>query len=385
MSDILGRYYTENLFSNLLVQQMRINKPEKALEFGVGGGSLLKAVNAKWSEINYYGFDIDKKVLNKNDDEKILIRYADILNENNRNLNISYGSFDIAVCNPPYSRIKDIGQFDKLIKSLNFIPSSFPLTKDIIFLLTNLRYLRNNGKLGIIVPDTLITSHAYINFRSQLMKNFVIEKIIELPSKIFKKTEAKTHILIIKNSKPVNKTIKILKSNIAGNICEEIEVPKINLAERWDFTFHNSEIQANIDGKLKLGEIAEIKRGSFTHKDLKIMDLKYVHSTTYKLGQNLNFANFISEENKVKNFAKTGDIIITRVGSRSVGKVGFIKTGRVLVSDCILIIRVKKLYREILFSYFSSPAFKIWLETYSHGVCAQTIRKKDLSEILINF
>ncbi|MBK8628112.1 MAG: N-6 DNA methylase [Saprospiraceae bacterium] len=263
MSDVLGRYYTENLFSNLLVQQLDCITPKTVLELGVGNGSILKAVRSEWDKVKYYGFDVDKEIVNKYDKEKVIIKYGDVLDESESKLNISFGKFDIAVCNPPYSRLKnENGEYNHLIQSLNFIPGSFPLTKDIVFLLKNLAYLKPNGKLGIIVPDTLITSHTYLNFRKQLLSNYEVEKIIELPSKIFRKTEAKTHILIVKNSKPTKKLVKLLFANKDGIIANENTIAKKALADRWDFSFNSrkSDVYYNT---VELGKIATIKRGSF--------------------------------------------------------------------------------------------------------------------------
>jgi len=383
MSDILGRYYTETLFSNLLIQQLDCKKPNTVLELGVGGGSILNAVRNEWHTANYYGIDVDKKIVSKYNEEKVEIKYGDVLDVSKSKLKISFGKYDIAVCNPPYSRLKNVnGEFDELMQSLNFLPGTFPITKDIVFLLKNLTYIKKSGKLGIIVPDTLITSQTYLSFRMQLLSNFEVEKIVELPSKIFKKTEAKTHILIIKNCKPKNTQIKLLLANKEGSISHNTTIFKRQLADRWDYIYNKCNVASN-NKAIELGKISSIKRGSFTHIELIKAGCEYVHSTSYKNGDILKYKNLLPQKFKNKNYAKSGDIIITRVGSRSIGKVAFIQSGKILISDCVLIIRTSKKYQKLVFKYLSSEDFKKWISINSHGVCAQLISKIDLCNLKI--
>ncbi|MGX7835810.1 hypothetical protein ACWKSR_11730, partial [Campylobacter fetus subsp. venerealis] len=71
------------------------------------------------------------------------------------------------------------------------------------------------------------------------MKKVTVEAIFELPFRAFKKTEAKTHILIIRKSCPSpihSYSIKVNKVNDCGEIDGCITVPSDALVKRMDYS-----------------------------------------------------------------------------------------------------------------------------------------------------
>ena len=58
--DLLGRYYTEQKISELLVNQLDIEFPNHILDLGVGNGSLLNAAFLKWENAYYTAVDIEE-------------------------------------------------------------------------------------------------------------------------------------------------------------------------------------------------------------------------------------------------------------------------------------------------------------------------------------
>jgi len=129
---------------------------------------------------------------------------------------------------------------------------------------------------------------------------------------------------------------------------------------------------------ITFGDIkVEITRGSFTHKELKEMDIEYFHTIHFN---NNIFLNFNKRENNWKNkiFAESGDILMARVGKRCAGKLAIIEHGSSILSDCVYRIRVPELYRKIAWDLLNSNFGRDWIKVHSHGVCAQVISKKDL-------
>ena len=68
---------------------------------------------------------------------------------------------------------------------------------DLLFLAQNLRLLRRNGKLGLILPDGLITAEKFGRVRQALLRQHLIEQVVQLPRGVFKGTEAQTYLAVL--------------------------------------------------------------------------------------------------------------------------------------------------------------------------------------------
>ena len=333
----LGQYYTESNFSNLLISFISNNNPEKVLELGVGKGSLLKAALQRWNDIDFIGADVDDDNISMLSNEFPNIKFY-LLNglssKLDSKLNLEINSIDVAICNPPYLYIDKNKEVNSIVynaglgKSVNYKR----LTSDIVFMAQNLILLKSGGELGIILPDGLITSHEFEFFRKQILNNHLLLGIIELPDRIFKKTEAKTFIL---------------------------------------------------SGK-SLGELnVKIQRGKYTKKELTVMNVDFIH--TSDLYSNTS-SELIFRKNKYENgvIAKEGDIVLSRVGKRCIGTFSVIKKGNVLISDCIYRIQTTEVIRKKIIDALNSDYGKKWMKAHSHGVCAKVISKTDLLNFRID-
>jgi type I restriction enzyme M protein len=89
-----------------------------------------------------------------------------------------------------------------------------------------------------------------------------------------------------------------------------------------------------------------------------------------------------SEKQRQFNVAKTGDILIGRVGRNFQEKVCRVEAGTVAVSDCIFILRVTPEHRDAVFSYLKSKHGRQALICSSHGVGAKFLTTDALQNIL---
>jgi type I restriction-modification system DNA methylase subunit len=236
--------------------------------------------------------------------------------------------------------------------------------------------LKDGGQLGIIIPDGLITSHRYRLFRENLIQNYKIKGIIELPSKVFSKTEAKTYILIIKKDKKTSRTVPVYLSNHIGEIIDKIMVRKEDLIQRMDFTYNswNKVIKSTGPSLQDLG--VSIIRGRQSKKELFNSGKRYLHTSDLKVAiEFLNVGENIFDNNLPH--AKEGDIVISRVG-KILGKVLYIEKGQVLISDCVYVIRTQKKFRRRIIQTLVSDYGQKWIQAHAHGVCAKVISKTDL-------
>lgn len=381
--DLLGRYYTSNVISNLLISNLETSEPKRILDLGVGDASLTIAAYARWDKAKYFATEIEPKKASAIEKKLAFIKvlHCDTLQPNaSTKLKVKFGSIDIAICNPPYVRVDDKEKYKGLFESVGckHFSKLSRITSEIVFFAHNLKLLKHDGELGIIVSDSLITGKEFKIFRETIFEKFNVRRIIQLPDKVFNKTEARTHIIFISKAKSISNTCELLNSNLHGELSERIIVPNNLLIERMDYQFHNANIHSNATAKT-LKEIgAVIKRGKYSYKELRESKLSFFHSVHFKENSvNLCFNKPVAKKHHSYS-ANVGDILMCRVGKRIVGKVAIIKTGSVINSDCIYRISVPKPYRKMVLNSFLSKEGKLWLKTYAHGVCSQVISKTDL-------
>lgn len=77
-------------------------------------------------------------------------------------------------------------------------------------------------------------------------------------------------------------------------------------------------------------------------------------------------------------YAHEGDILMARVGKGCVGRLGRIKKGSILLTDCVYRITVSSEFLDIAWASLSSEAGQRWIMANIHGVCSKVISKCDL-------
>ena len=378
-----SQYFTAEIFSSSLVSAIDINDVTDILDLGIGDGALSYASLSRWPQANITAFDIDENICNKyTNNAQINVIREDVLSDYfscNNNLQ----KYDLAVCNPPFAKIKRRSYFNYLFEKANLSECNQikQLTADLLFLTLNLIHIKEGGCCAIILPDGPLTRVDYKPFRNALLKNYKISKIVELPEKSFRGTEARTHILIIYNQKPINSYTELSLMSTDGKITDSIYIPQKELICRLDYTYNKWKNIEKVEKSCNDLTI-EIKRGSFTYKELRESKYRYIHSNSFADGEVLRFDKYDHSQLNNKVVAVAGDIVMCRVGKRCVGKVGYIECGEVVLSDCLYKITVPIKESKRLFNLLCDKSSKEWIKISSHGVCSKVISKTELLEYL---
>ena len=378
-----SQYFTEELFAKSMITLIDIKKVHRALDLGIGDGALSKAVLRRWPQICIDAIDVDDDICNNTMLKKynINIQQGDVLNV--EDINLSNNSYELAICNPPYKRIKHDNKYRELFNeaNLNECNEQKCISADIIFVAVNLKLLKPNGILAIIVPDGLLTRKDYKPFRHAIISRHRIIQVIQLPERAFSKTEARTHIVIIEKNGNTNDYVPISNMNQDGVINETINIARTVLFNRMDFSYCKWVKLSSKEQHYQFDNISyEIKRGGISYKNLKMSRLNFLHSNSYSNNACLLLPSYEYTINKVT--AKAGDIIMCRVGKRCVGKIAFIESGTILLSDCLFKITVPYKYQKELFKELQSLESKEWISINAHGVCSKVISKSDLEQYI---
>ncbi|MEL4277241.1 N-6 DNA methylase [Shewanella xiamenensis] len=376
---VYSQFYTENTLADLMVQSIpNAYKIKSVVDLGMGEGALLKSIQNISPNAKLFGCDIDESnVVKAKNTLKInalhidstTIELFDKLEKKN---------FDLVIGNPPFQKTIINEYIESLLNEFGIKSNFKKVPTELIFLIIGLKLLSDNGTLCYIVPDGIITNIKFKGFRGFLSKNYNVISVIELSNNSFKGTEAKTHIITIEKSVK-NEKILISSSN---EINKKIEISKSNFEDRGDYTYYNRATL--LDSRPIKHFECYLARGRHTSIDLEKHGNDYIHTSSLK-SQYTEFYNK-SKIVPTNKHAVKGDIIVARVGSRVIGRVGIIKEGVFLISDCIIRIRCKnKELTNSILKTLTSEFGRNWIKSISKGVGAKHITMKDLIELPIRY
>lgn len=381
-----SQYFTKKQFAFRIIDLLDLPTVHHILDLGIGDAALSLAALNKWPHAYVDSIDIDNDICNNVEKlhNHIHVTNGDVLsNEGTKRLIKS--SFDLALCNPPYGVISGDINLGELFSSVNMEECLRikRLSADIVFIAKNFLYLKDRGILAVILPDGLLSRKDLYSFRVSLIEHHQICCIYQLPEKSFSLTEARTHIVILKKNGKTPSKVRVGMLDMAGNIKDEIFVDKGFLCERMDFSYLKWKLNKKLRKELALRDVS-IKRGGVTYKDLRSLNFPFLHSSSFKNGEILCLPDMSYDFTVDKVLAQAGDIVMCRVGKRSVGKVAFIKEGKVPISDCVYKITVTKGIERIVFDRLLDEDTKEWICSCAHGVCSKVISKVDLLQYLMS-
>lgn len=381
----LNQYYTKSEFSDLLVSNLSLEAPYRAVDLGFGAGDLLYAAKRRWNTIDLIGIDIDpQNVQEANLKKSIYAIHHDGFCPHLPDLIIEkYGAIDLLISNPPYySKELDV-DIMKILRSVSFddlISNNVKkIPAELVFLAQNIRLLNKNSELAIILPAGLISGERWSPLRKHLFENYHLKRIIQLPSGSFKRTEAQAFILILKMKSTDENNILEL-SHVYSN--QSIFISKEEAIQRSDYDYYSSRALTPLNKKIKNIKYS-IFRGKASYAELKKTKYNYIHTTGLtNTPSEISFDNHTYESQVV---TQPGDILIARVGRRCLGRVARVTSGQAIVSDCIIVIRPEneESAREIWFK-LTMPDTTALLYSRSLGVGAKYLTQKIIKEFLNN-
>lgn len=230
---------------------------------GIGDFLSVSYVNSegKLDDRNLFGFDNDYNMtvlaqLNMllNGDGNACIKYmpdkgsiTNKLNSNNEIVELIEGKhysgnwedwadetqlnkYDVILTNPPFGK----GRSLDLSKAADLAAAKFYETYDlyiaenpkagldlgVVFLENTVRVLKDNGRFGIVLSNSIASNKSFQFAREWLLKNTRVVAIIDLPQNIFAETGVNTTIII--GYKPDQKSLQKLINNDYKVFCREV-------------------------------------------------------------------------------------------------------------------------------------------------------------------
>lgn len=345
----LCRFYSPDWLGTLLIQSVGEISPRTVLDLGSGGGCLTAAAAKSWGAAEFISVDVDAAAGRRAAEQ--LAQFPSLRHRHinvdvlRPDLSVALGtadeSLDLVLSNPPYRSAATTVETSLILKRCGLTeetPCRGVVPLDVLFLGQAIRMVRPGGRIGLIAPDSLVTGRHLKNVRAQLLARHSIERVVQLPRRAFKGTDAQAYIIIIR------------KGGVTGSVCLEnafsppeksILIPHKLAAERMDYGHYtNAELYSQGTSLRDLGVI--IKRGRITSNRLHTLGSTFHTNAFPKLGDppDIDLPQF-DKENLSRNdvICEPSDILVARVDRRLEEKIAVIRSGGAHLSDCVFRLR----------------------------------------------
>lgn len=213
--------------------------------------------------------------------------------------------FDAVIGNPPYIPTELMSQYEKNYYKNKFIEITRKYDTSILFILSMIRKLNNNGLLGFITSVTWQTGQNYSKVREFIFTKAGLTKLINLPYDVFKNAYVDTGVFVIKKTK--SGYYDIYRFPKKEKCPDMADIPYIQidtaLIEAPDFQIVLDPVAQQILLKSKkrnfiiLGEITESTQG-LSASVFKLND-KQINENYYPFLQQGQIYRYKHEESKI--------------------------------------------------------------------------------------
>lgn len=229
-----GQFFTPQNAAEALVRMIAPSQDAKILDLACGAGGFLVATLKYWNEkglpivrANLHGIDKDnfltrlaKIHLACMGQETYNIKCADSLVWDEEILGSGKGEYDIILTNPPFGVNIQAGTVETLekyhlaykykrnksgcLEKTQIINES--VAPQVVFLEQCINLVKENGYIGIVVPESMISNKKYSYVVQVLYERCVIKAVIGMPDDLFKTsgksgTHTKTCLLVLQKMK----------------------------------------------------------------------------------------------------------------------------------------------------------------------------------------
>ncbi|WP_397459631.1 N-6 DNA methylase [Pseudomonas asplenii] len=390
-SDPLGRYYTKDLISDLLISEIK-SDPNLVLDLGSGDGSLSRAAMSRWADALYVTVDIDRVLDSSSlvgEQNRIKHRHhqLDALSPHlMRTIGIEPESVDLALCNPPFIKNKWRNGYEEILKRAGLTVSAkaaVHTSAEFIFIAQNLNSLKSQGQLGLIVPDGFVSGEKNISLREAILNEHSIDSVIKLPLSMFVGTEAQAHIITItKNGNP-NKPIKLKSFTGFTHDRDEIYIEKSEAIWTLDYDFYSAHSKRTSLTQTLRSLGCQVNRGRTNSKQAREASHPVLHTSQLRPWELSLELSKTTTTNSNEIVVERGDIVLARVGRDLHTRICMIQSGSMPITDCIYRIRAPECVRDQVFKSLTSTGGREMIRARSHGVSARHLPKDYLLDLPI--
>ena len=258
----LGQFFTPKPAIDLIIGMIPPKEKMKIGDLCMGPGRFLSEAGGREPSVEIYGADISQDMV-----KQVKIEFKELLDIN--------GEFERHDTMTPWDKVDIKGiekeSFDRLYTNVPFGVKGYDesyimasiiskgqnsVPAEVLLLEKHLEALGSNGKLGIVVPDSILSNFSLRYVRDFIVENYRINAVISLPVHTFSHSDAvvKASVLIITNEKS-DLTDKVFMASLENigydNRGYETESDIDELLKNWDDYCSKNTVPNNQLGYLK--------------------------------------------------------------------------------------------------------------------------------------
>lgn len=376
------QHFTADHCSDALIAEVGHVAPQAVLDVGAGWGSLSRAALKRWEGIDLHVLDVDRKALRHLQAQFPQAKHlkANLLSSSfSSEFSIWAAQADLVLCNPPFTT----SNHTKTDFWLNMagMPAEWPAylkqRAEIIFLAHNLRWLKPQGELLLILPACFINGQNFLQFRCWLLERMTVLKVARLPRSAFRSAEVKAFAVIARNSpNTLNYPVELIDLAARDGSQPRTTISREQATQRMDFDFH---AQSQTLAPMCLGDLpVQIARGVAV-STLRHWGVDFFHTTDFVNCSALGNVCLPKAQSVVHSqVLQAGDLVLGRVGRNCHLQVAQVLRGQSHFSDCVYRLRLPLEWRQVVFKSLRGPAGQAWRAARLRGSAVALLSKTDL-------
>lgn len=440
MRETFEQYFTPVSVADALIDLLDIRKGDRVIDPSAGEGVFLRAAAARGAIV--VGVDLDPEMA-VGDIYRHNGLYSDAMFPGDEPIPVPEDAWDVVVGNPPFKNHGDSEARPEVLRryALGCHPATDRLTlfdsgpepaplpaqaPEVLFLERFVNLARPGGRIGIVLPDGVVSKAARQPARDFLLERCELYAVIGLPRETFLDlgTEAKTVVVIARKKpapRPSTGLVCLAEARFVGVRSQENDLPEIVSAYRKSTSLMEplviwkpvDEIRsrmtpgyydpryARILGELResgfdfveLRELAPYiaygKTGARHYTPngaVQLLSIRNHEPTGVDFYEELRFVAEGSHNDPSRSRLQVGDILLSNTGIRAIGRATLVTSlpHPANVTQHIQLVRpAPNVGAEAIVTFLQSRYGQIQIEQRITGVASAALTNEDIRSILV--
>lgn len=386
LADSYGQVFTPAAVAELLVRSLPVpaGGVKSLLDLGAGQGALTDAAQRAHPAARAMLLELDP-VLVRGLKQKAMrnrrVVLADVLGGQWRPATVP----NWILSNPPFGHMAVTERLASEVSQsgLGFEAEGAWLRGDVAFLVKAWGMAAKGTSLGFIVASPILCDPMYMGIRNTLAREMGQLVVTQLPEKVFERAQVCAHMISGRKAAVRKRGIVLRKATVEGEIVDELVIDQAAARASLDIDYHRTIARLGMDLSSMRETLSStgalITRGSRSNADYKRLGLEAFHTTD--LDVHGGDVHLTGGELTGHQIARTGDMLIARVGSRCIARQARVDGGAGPYTESVYRVTVPHQYRQRVWNTLSSSFGTEWRLAHAAGSCAKHLTVQTLASM----
>lgn len=383
-ADQLGQVFTPPGIATLLANSIPVPSGgvRHVLDLGAGEGALTRAALAAHPRASALMVEMDRQVARtlrgSLPSKRAVVSCADALESNWT----TPSSASWILSNPPYGNSALTPPVRAMLGACGLsVPVSGGWVRGDAAFVARIWGLAQIGTgIGLIVSSPIVRDAAFAVTRQRLVEQMRGLCVTQLEETTFANTEVRAYLIAGMRAASRRRSVILRKADASGAVVAEMAVSYRDALISLDYDFHHTMRQLSMTSRNTvdtLGAIGvAIVRGSRSYRDFDRLGLRAFHTTDFDERKPSVRLKGASSQFQT---ARSGHILIPRVGSRCLTRQTRVEGGEGLFTECVYRLTVKPKHQPRVWKTLTSTFGAEWRMANAAGSCAKHLTVRTLS------